>query len=401
MLKGRRVAFINSGNYGSTGRIIYEISEIIEQEGGSAIRCYPDECLNLKTKGNDYVISSNLYLKINRKIAIYTGLTGRFNLFATRKLIKKLRAYKPDIIHLHNLHNSYVNLKCLFEYIRKDKIKVVWTLHDCWAFTGHCAHYTMANCDKWIDGCNNCDCYTEYPYGIFDNSRNNYIYKRKIFSGIENLYITTPSDWLHNQVEKSFLGNYTIKTISNAINTDVFRPTYGNALEKYNLVNKKILLGISFDWTIKKGVDVFCKLAKNISHEFVIVLVGKCDDVDLPPSIIQIDRISDKKELAELYTAAFAFINPTREEVFGLVNVEALACGTPVITFNTGGSPEIVDESCGMVCENNNVESIIDCINKLSCKYPNSDDCIKHARLFDYRTVYPKYVRLYEEIINQ
>ena len=400
MLSGKKIAFINSGNYGSTGKIIYEISKVVEKEGGSTIRCYPEEDLNLKSKDNDYIISSNMYLKINRKIAIYTGLTGRYNLYATSKLIKFLRQYKPDIIHLHNLHNSYINLTLLFNYIREDGVKVVWTLHDCWSYTGHCAHYTMANCYKWINGCIQCNYYSDYPYGLFDNARKNYIYKKNIFCGIKKMFITTPSNWLYNQVKKSFLGKYNIRTISNAVDTGFFKPTYGHALDRYNIDGKKIILGVSFDWTIKKGIDVFCELSKRISNEYVIILIGKCDCVDLPTDIIHIDRTDDKKELAELYTAAFVLVNPTREEVFGLVNVESLACGTPVITFNTGGSSEIINETCGLVCEENDYKSIIACINKLNMEYPKQNECIKRAMEFDYRNVYQKYVKLYKEIID-
>lgn len=400
ILKDAKIVYINLGNYGSTGKIISDISDLAEKKGAYTYKCYPQERYNVKSDNNDYIISNNLYLKINRKIAIYTGKNGGFNILATYKLLQYLKKISPDIIHLHNLHNSYINLNMLFKFIKNNNIKVVWTLHDCWAFTGHCAHYTLANCDGWRNECIKCEHYKDYPYGIFDNAHANYKRKKNMFCGIKDLIITVPSNWLSQEVSKSYLSEYTTCVINNGIDTDIFKPTKGDFVERYGLQNYKVILGVSFDWTEKKGIDVFCNLADKLPEDYKIVLVGESQDKILPNNIIQIPRTNNRKELAEIYTSAYVFVNPTKEEVFGLVNAEALACGTPVITFNTGGCPEILDEASGYVCNANNEDEIIECLKKIEKRYPSSETCRKRAEHFDYRLQYKEYIELYEKVLK-
>ena len=307
------------------------------------------------------------------------------------------------MLHLHNLHNSYINLPMLFRFIKKNQIPVIWTLHDCWAFTGHCPHFTLNKCDKWKNGCHHCELHREYPKSYVDHSKLMYGLKKKWFCGVENLTIVTPSVWLGNLVKQSFLSDYPVRVIHNGIDLDVFRPTESNFRKNHGITDKqKILLGVAFDWGMRKGLDVFLSLAERLDpKEYRIVLVGTNEaiDRDLPENIISIHRTHDQKELAEIYSAADVFVNPTREEVLGLVNLEALACGTPGVTFNTGGSPECYDETCGSIVDCDDIDALENEIIRICTVKPyTSEACIKRATKFDKNEKFKEYLDIYENI---
>ena len=396
-----KVAMINGGVFGSTGKIMFGIADIIERNGGKAF------CASAVTATNKKREPSHKYYKIgtyySRKFSVlFSRITGRQNCYAksaTKKLLSQLNKFNPDILHLHNLHGDYVNLPLLFKYIKTNRIKVVWTLHDCWAFTGHCPHFTMIKCDKWKSGCCKCPQYNSYPKSLFDNSKKMYNLKKRLFTGIENLTIVTPSEWLAGLVRQSFLKDYPVKVINNGINLTVFKPTESNFREKYIIGDKFIVLGVAFGWGVSKGLDVFIDLSKRLDNEkYQIVLVGTDDTVDkqLPKNIISIHRTQNQTELAEIYTAADLFVNPTREEVLGMVNIEANACGTPVLTFRTGGSPECINEQSGSVvdCDDNAaLESEIKRICEISPF--NKEDCIESAKGFDEKNTIGENLRVY------
>lgn len=401
-----KTVLINSCNFGSTGNIMLEIAETAENGGYTAAVCYPQSRDNSrKQKEKDLIIGTRFSRNIHLMLAEITGLNGCFSYFSTMKLLKKLDKLKPDIIHLHNLHNCYINLSLLFKYIKKHNIKTVWTLHDCWAFTGHCPHFDMIGCDKWKTGCYSCPQYKEYPKSLFDNSKIMYRLKKKWFTGIKDMTIVTPSEWLAGLVKESYLKDYPVKVINNGIDLNVFKPTESDFREKYALENKYIVLGVAFGWGKRKGLDVFIELAKRLDEEkYKIVLAGTDDNVDklLPDNIISIHRTQNQTELAEIYTAADVFANPTREENYPTVNMEALACGTPVVTFNTGGSPEMLDETCGAAVAKDDNDAMYNEIIRICEKKPYSlEACIKKAKGFDKNEKFGEYIRLYEVLNEQ
>lgn len=397
-----KVAMINGGVFGSTGKIMFGIADIIEKNGGETL------CASAITATNKKREPSHEYYKIgtyySRKFSVLLSrITGRQNCYAksaTKKLLSQLDRFNPDILHLHNLHGDYVNLPLLFNYIKTNRIKVVWTLHDCWAFTGHCPHFTMIKCDKWKSGCYKCPQYNSYPKSLFDNSKKMYSLKKRLFTGIENLTIVTPSEWLAGLVRQSFLKDYPVKVINNGINLTVFKPTESNFREKYNIDDKFIVLGVAFGWGKRKGLDVFIDLSKRLDNEkYQIVLVGTDDTIDkqLPKNIISIHRTQNQTELAEIYTAADLFVNPTREEVLGMVNIEANACGTPVLTFRTGGSPECINEQSGSVVDCDDIAALESEVKRICEISPfNKEDCIESAKGFDEKNTIGENLKVYE-----
>lgn len=290
----------------------------------------------------------------------------------------------------------------LFKYIKAHSIPVIWTLHDCWAFTGHCPYFDMAECTKWKTGCYSCPKYKEYPTTILDNSKFMYRLKKKWFSGVKNMNIITPSQWLADLVKQSFLKDYPVKVINNGIDLNIFKPVKSDFRKKHRINNDDyMLLGVAFGWGERKGLDVFTTLAKNLADNYKIVLVGTDNEIDklLPPNIISIHRTQNQAELAEIYTAADLFINPTREENYPTVNMEAIACGTPVLTFDTGGSPEIPDETCGAVVPKNDIEAMQREIIRICKNKPySSEACIERAKKFNMNDRFMEYIKLYKGV---
>lgn len=338
-----RIVQINSFSNGSTGKIMMSIHKSLINKGYDSYIIW-----GRGRKSNNY---REIYL--NDKIGVcfhvlYSRLTGKMGFaskYSTKKLIKILNKLKPDIVHLHNIHGYYINIEMLFNYLKNNNIKVVWTLHDCWAFTGHCPYFSFKDCQKWKNGCFNCPLLQEYPKTIKDNSKWNYIKKKELFTGFSDLMIVTPSKWLSTLIEYSFLKEYPLRVINNGIDTKIFKPISTDFRKKHNLENKRIILGVASVWDSRKGLNDFIKLSKVIDDNYVIVLVGlnrkqiKC----LPNNIIGITRTENQLELAGIYSTSDILFNPTYEDNYPTVNIESLACGTPVLTYDTGGSPEFTD----------------------------------------------------------
>ena len=390
---------INGGAVGSTGKIMFGISAVCTDEKQETLCAAPEVSSGNKTGRNLYIIQNNNHRKIN---VLLDRITGRHNMhskIATERLLKVISGFKPDIIQLHNLHEAYINLPMLFKYIKKHNIKTVWTLHDCWAFTGHCPYFDIVGCNKWKTGCYGCPQYKEYPKSLFDNSKYMYRLKKKWFTGVENMTIVTPSEWLASLVKESYLKDYPVKVINNGIDLNVFKPTESDFRKKYALENKYIVLGVAFGWGKRKGLDVFVELARRLDKEkYKVVLVGTDDNVDklLPENIISIHRTQNQTELAKICSAADVFANPTREENYPTVNMEALACGTPVVTFNTGGSPEMLDETCGAAVAKNDIDAMYNEIIRICEAKPYSmEACLKKARRFDMNERFKEYYDLY------
>lgn len=399
-----RIVQINGGAKGSTGKIMFGIAELAKAQGYDVMCASPITTTN-RDAGEGcgyYRIGTFNSRRINVLLSRITGFNGCFAWIETYKFLKKLDEFKPDIIHLHNLHDSYINLPMLFNYIKKNNVSVVWTLHDCWAFTGQCPHFTIAKCNRWKTGCYDCRQYHEYPSSLYDNTKKMWQLKKQWFTGIKNLTIVTPSKWLAGLVKESYLKSYPVKVINNGINLNVFQPRKSDFREQYSIPPSRIIvLGVAFGWGYKKGLDCFIELAKELDKEkYQIVLVGTDDKVDeiLPDNIISIHRTENQEKLAEIYTAADVFVNPTREENYPTVNMEAVACGTPVITFRTGGSPECVDDNTGFVV--NSFDELLEVINKNQYAEASRFTCIKSSRRFDDKAKCGEYINLYNKMLR-
>lgn len=396
-----RIVEINSVAFGSTGNIMMMAAEAARKRGHEVITICPKSRSNQNAVLKpDIMFGSIIRRNIGSQLAYYTGYSGCFSIFDTKCLIKKIKRFNPDIIHLHNLHSEYINIPMLFDYIKQSHIRTVMTLHDCWTMTGGCAHFALQNCNKWKTGCFDCRIYRDYPTSWKDNTRKMYALKKKWFTSVEKLDVITPSNWLGDVVKHSFMGSYPIHVIHTGINLDVFKPTESDFRKCNGIEDKKIVLGVAFGWGYKKGLDVFVKLAEELTNDYQIVLVGTDDIVDnqLPANIISIHRTENQQELSKIYSAADVFVNPTREEVLGLVNIEALACGTPVITFRAGGSPECVDKSCGVVVDIDDINGMRNSIMTICKDRPfSSESCQTFAIHFDQQKVFNQYVDVYEE----
>lgn len=402
-----RIAEINMLHCGSTGEIMKGIARIARSRGNEVWTFSPryyqrrGKAVYPPAEGHTYFgkpFENMLHVRLSQM----TGLHGCFSPLGTLQLLRSLDQIQPDIIHLHNLHNWTVNLPMLFHYIKSRNMGVIWTLHDCWAFTGKCPHFTMTGCSKWETGCFDCPQVSGYPQSFIDQTKLMWKLKKSWFTGINRMTIVTPSQWLAGLVEQSFLKEYPVKVIHNGINLDVFRPTASDFRARYGIAqDKRVLLGVAFDWGARKGLDVFIELAKRLDSDYQIVLVGTDSSVDeqLPPEIISIHKTMNQTELAEIYTAADLFVNPTREENYPTVNMEALACGTPVLTFHTGGSPEIIDDTCGSVVVCNDMDAFEREIRRICTEHSFTEvACLKKAKSFSVKDRYEEYVELYEQI---
>lgn len=330
----------------STGRIVTDLAERYISNGHQCFIAYGREKVPDKYKSISYRIGNDYKFYKNALKARFLDNEGFNARKETLTFIKWADKYNPDILWLHNLHGYYINVQILFDWIKKrPNMTVKWTLHDCWAFTGHCAHFSYIKCEKWKDDCNKCVQRGEYPKSLFfSNSKNNFISKKNCFTNVKNMTLITPSYWLTNLVKNSFLSEYEIITMHNTIDTDIFYPRKSDFRVKHNLEDKFIILGVASAWNEKKGFNDFVKLSKMLDSSYKIVLVGLTDKQikQLPKNILGIEKTNSKLELAEIYSMADVFLNLTYEDTYPTVNLEAISCGTQCITYNTGGSVESV-----------------------------------------------------------
>lgn len=401
-----RIVEINAYEDGSTGRIMMHIANYARRLGHHvdtfSTNVFSTSGLKLRPaiEGHSY-FSSYFENMIHYIMAQFTDGNGLYSTVATFRLIRRLKKIKPDILQLHNLHEFCINVPQLLRYIEKNKVNTVWTFHDCWAFTGHCMHFDNAKCEKWINGCSNCPQKYVNPRSRVDRSALMWKKKRDALSNVKTLTIVTPSEWLEELTRRSFLRGMPIQVINNGIDTSIFLPRSSDFRDRYNLDDKYIALGVASDWSYLKGLDIFIKLAKELDERFVVVLVGVSAVLELPANIIGISRTNNQMELAEIYSAADIFVNPTREDTFPTVNIEALACGTPVITFRTGGSPEIINEKCGMAVDKDDYDALKrGIIETCEGKPFESGSCVEHASQYTSEKCYSKYIALYEQIIE-
>ena len=376
MMETRKVMLINTVcGTGSVGRLVTGLYDVLENHGY--------ECMIAYGRGGApagyraYRIGTDYDMYVHGGMSRLTDRQGFYSSRATKELIRVIEDFDPDILHLHNIHGYYLNIKILFRYLKSSKRRVIWTLHDCWSFTGHCTHFEYIGCNKWMTECGTCEQLAEYPKSVMlDNSKKNFLQKRELFTSIENMTLVTPSNWLHSRVSQSFLGKNHIVTVPTGIDLDQFHPIEEERTENniiFQLKNslgvrgKIVILGVANPWRERKGLSQFKALEKSLNDRYVIVLLGLKDDQlnELPESIIGLSKTESIAELAALYSLADVYVNLTLEDTFPTTNLEALACGTPVITYKAGGSPESLDETCGIVVDRNSTQGVIAAIERI------------------------------------
>ena len=361
-----KVLIVNAySGHGSTGRIVESIADIIESHGDQAYIAYGyykskhKNTIKLKAGGRYHALYEIMKCRI-------TGYFGYTSSASTYRLIHWIKKNKPDIINLHNIHGGYVHISLLAKYLQKAGIPIVWTLHDCWTFTGHCTHFQLVKCDRWKTECFDCPnraLKKNYPISyFFDRSKEQYRWKKADFSAIPNVTMVTPSCWLEGQVKQSFFKQSKFLTIHNGIDLDVFRPTDSICKARLGCEGKKMVLAVAAGWGNRKGLDYVYELSKRLPRdEYQVVIVGLKDKQmdSVPEGVIGIKRTNSTKELAQLYSAADVMVNPTLEDTYPTVNLEAIACGTPVVTFRTGGSPESITAETGAVVDQHDMDSLV------------------------------------------
>lgn len=393
----------------STGRIMQEIGELAMQNGWESYIAY--------SQGRDGIkpCQSHLLPIGNRwSVAwhgIMTRLSDRHGLAsdtATKQFISRIEELQPDVIHIHNIHGYFLNYRILFEYLSQCHIPVVWTVHDCWLYTGHCYYYSFVGCDKWQTECGHCPQKRKFPASWWiDSSRQNYMSKKNAFTSMPHnrLTIVPVSEWIKDEMQRSFFRGYDFRVIHNGINTQVFKLFDAGLIKnKYSLNGKHILLGVASIWSKEKGLDDFIRLSGMLNENEIIVLVGVDAKTQryLPRNIIGINRTESVHELAELYSAADVFVNPTWQDNYPTVNMEAIACGTPVVTYHTGGSIEAVTEDTGRIVTQGNVKELLDVIRNIMVKGKSyyRARCRAYALThFRKEDRYAYYLELYNELI--
>lgn len=390
-------------NSGSTGRIAEDIGNVLIENGHTSYIAF----------GRGNRPSNSKLIRIGNDLDVYnhgfktliTDKHGFGSKRATLELIKQIEQIKPDVIGLHNLHGYYINIELLFKFLSKSNIPVLWTLFDCWAFTGHCTYFDDISCEKWKIQCEKCPKYKNYPKSLVDNSFDNFVRKRELFNSIKKLELVTHSNWLKGLVEKSFLSDLKIHHTPSAINLDLFKPEKSDLKAKYTLENKKLVLGCASIWSNRKGLNDFLQLYKLLDENYQIVLIGlNSKEIKLlPKEIIGISRTENTKELAQWYSLAEVFVNPTTQDNFPTTNLEALACGTPVITYNTGGSPESIDDGTGIVVEKGDIAGLRNAI-KYFAKFDRqrlAEVCRNRAKKnYDKNSRYLDYLKIFENLIK-
>ena len=392
-----------TANWGSTGKIAEDIGKVAMANGWESYIAYgrdtnPNSTSQLIPVGGKW---NTYYHLLHTRVFDRHGLASKR---ATRNFIKKVKKINPDIIHIHNIHGYFINYEILFEYLATAGKPIVWTLHDCWPFTGHCAYFDMVNCDGWKSGCVNCRHKNVYPAAnIFCNSKDNFIRKKAAFTSVKDMTFVPVSNWLLNFLSESFLSNYPRMTIHNGIDTNVFIPT--NLKQKNE--GRFSIIGIASVWAERKGLKDFVKLKEMLPQEYDITLIGlnKEQIETLPSGIKGIARTNSLTELIEYYSNADVYVNPTYEDNFPTTNIEALACGTPVITYKTGGSIEAIDENTGRIVEQGDIESLAKFIVEI-CNDENKENTRKACReravtLYNKDDKFMEYMNLYNTLIEK
>lgn len=385
-----------TANWGSTGKIAEQIGQMAMKLGWESYIAYGRMMNPSKSKlikiGNQW----DVYL--HYVLGRFFDMEGLASRRATRKLVREIECIKPDVIHLHNIHDHYLNYPILFEYLAKADIPVVWTQHDQWATTGHCA-YNLVGCRRWENQCFSCPLKRKWS---LEKSHRNYDLKKHYFSVVKRMTIVSVSDWLNSQIEKSFLGILPHKVIKNGVDTNVFKPVTVDVRERYGIGDDRIILGVASVWSSGKGLDDYIKLSENLPKGWRIVLVGEIKEDNVSKKIIHIHRTQNQIELAELYSTANVILSMSHSETFGLTIAESMACGTPVIVYNNSAQPELVNDETGCVVEEGDIEGILEHLDMFKNKSPEvSQKCRERAQMYyDKNKTYNRYLSLYNGLLG-
>jgi len=387
----------------STGRIACEIAKLVQQDGGECRIGYGVPGISADSEPFAFQIGTKAERKVHAVIRKLFDAEGYGSWFATRKLLRELDEFRPDLIHFHNLHGCYLHLPTLFRWIEKKAVPVVWTLHDCWPFTGHCAYFDYAACERWKTTCHHCPQLHNYPVCIgMDGSKRNHKMKKRAFLKARNVTFALPCKWMKTKLEDSFLTQYPTKIIVNGVNLETFHPIQSDLRKCFGLVDKRVCLSVASEWDQRKGLAFLCNAAKVMgeNYQFVVIGLSKEQIANLPSNMIGIEHTADTRELAAWYTTADCLVNPTLEDNMPMVNLESLACGTPVVVFDTGGCPEAIDNTCGIVVPKGDLQSLFAAIKVASDGSFSSEDCIERARSFDCTNTFQNYLKLYKELLS-
>ncbi len=398
---------INShSTYGAVGKLTEQLGRVASEQGWDTYLAAGKRHSRpsaQKTLSFDCVLSEYLHYLIS--LLFDAQGRGLASYVETKLLIRKIKKLDPDIIHIHQIHGSYINYQILLKYLAKTRAKIVFTLHDCWYYTGHCTHYDYHGCMKWKDGCHDCTQLHEYPRSLFrDSSKKNYSLKKELFTSISNATFITVSKWLEGEARRSFLKNLDIRTIYNGVDLNVFRFNPNTNLKLHD-DSKYVLLGISNGWDKMKGLDDYFKLREMLPNEYKIILIGVIygQEKNFPKGVIGVPRTANVQTLVEYYSECDIVMNLSYQESMGMTTVEGMACGKPSIVYDRTASPELVDEETGFVVKAGDIQEVVDavisiCEGKSSC---NPISCRKRAELFYNKDIqYQKYIELYKELIN-
>lgn len=384
---------------GSTGRICTDLAERLEADGHDCRIAYGRRAVPERYRKYAVKIGGKSDVYVHGAQARLFDSVGFGSKHATKMLIEKIKTYDPDVIHLHNLHGYYINIETLFSYLEEANKPVVWTLHDCWAFTGHCVHYDAIGCQKWKDGCHHCSLKKSYPSSVLmDRSAANYQKKKALFHLPDDMTLITPSGWLADQVRQSFLGDRPVQTIYNGIDRAVFHNTPSDVKSRYG--RKNIALGIANIWDERKGLAYMIQLSKLLDQSWTVVLIGLTHKQieALPPDVVGIQRTDDLRELAAWYSAADVYVNASSEETMGMTTAEAISCGTPVAAFDTTAVSEIVGQN-GIAVPYGDVKALSKAVERIAKKGKASFQ--NENSRFALENEYRAYLKLYEQRCGQ
>jgi glycosyltransferase involved in cell wall biosynthesis len=387
---------------GSTGRIALDIALLGTQQGSDTIIGFGAGSVPPEAEVYALRIGGRAGRKWHGALRKLLDAEGYGSILATRRLIAFLKTWQPDVVHLHNIHGCYLNHRLLFRWLKKTGVPVVWTLHDCWPFTGHCAYFDYVACDRWQTACHHCPQLRSYPVCIgLDGSARNHRRRKALFTSLSNLTLVTPCEWLKGLLAHSFLRDVPARVIYNGVDRTVFYPRQSDLRAQHGITQPYLALCVASEWELRKGAALLPALAQALGADCKLAVIGltQAQIAALPEGIVGLPRTASARELAKWYTAADCFINPTLEDNMPLVNLEALACGTPVAVFETGGCPECVTEACGAVAPKGDVPALAAAARKLCVRKAELQAaCLAQAERFDSVAAARAYDALYREV---
>lgn len=390
--------------HGSTGTIVRDIEQLCYAEGIECLVASPDPAVRQAKHG--FVIGNTIDHKLHAALSRIYGKQAYYSRCATRALLKYMDREKPDIVHLHNLHSNYIHLNMLLDYLAKRDIITIVTLHDCWFYTGGCFHYANAECYRWLEKCGNCPKQKlDTPALLKDCSAQILADRKKYLLAIPRLVVTGVSDWIANEARRTFLADTKLVTIRNGIDLNVFKPTPSDFRQRLGLEGKYVILGPASKWLSDVNKEVLDKFTKLMHPDEVLLLFGVDvqDTSNLPKNVITYGYTKNREELAQLYTMADVFVNCTREESLSLINIEAQACGTPVVTFDATATPETVDGVYSLSTQVGNPDRLYESVENI--RYNNDGEVSKPvisfaSKNYDLYSNYEEYLNLYKTLEN-